>query len=396
MAGQRDELTRAIAGGRHAPDYGLLTTTLVLLIVGLITVYSASYALADAETGDPNYYAKRQAMMAGLGLLGLLVAMNVNYHHLSRLSPLLMLIAVAGLVAVLLPSFGHEANGAQRWIQLGSLPPMQPSEFAKLAVIIYLAAWLAAKGDAVRDFSLGVVPFVSMVGLVGALIILEPDLGTAVMIAMITGTLFFLAGARLWHVVVLAASGTGIASLLILLGGYRVDRIFSFTSAEADPSGLGFQTLQLLIAFGSGGLTGSHTDGVLAIIGEELGFIGTMLVLALFVLVLWRGWLIMKRADDQFGSLLAAGIIAWIGFQMLLNVGGVTRMIPLTGIPLPLLSYGGSSLAVTLTAIGILLSVSRYTRDHAADAEAAAAAQPWSLRAAARAAARTTVRGGVR
>jgi cell division protein FtsW len=337
--------------------------------------------------------------------------MNVNYHHLSRLSPLLMLIAVAGLVAVLLPSFGHEANGAQRWIQLGSLPPMQPSEFAKLAVIIYLAAWLAAKGDAVRDFSLGVVPFVSMVGLVGALIILEPDLGTAVMIAMITGTLFFLAGARLWHVVVLAASGTGIASLLILLGGYRVDRIFSFTSAEADPSGLGFQTLQLLIAFGSGGLTGlglgvsrqkffylpgSHTDGVLAIVGEELGFIGTMLVLALFVLVLWRGWLIMKRADDQFGSLLAAGIIAWIGFQMLLNVGGVTRMIPLTGIPLPLLSYGGSSLAVTLTAIGILLSVSRYTRDHAADAEAAAAAQPWSLRRAARAAARTTARGGVR
>ena len=152
MAGQRDEPTRAIAGRRHAPDYGLLTTTLVLLIFGLITVYSASYALAEAETGDPNYYAKRQAMMAGLGLLGLLIAMNVNYHYLSRLSPLLMLIAVAALIAVLLPSFGHEANGAQRWIQLGSLPPMQPSEFAKLAVIIYLAAWLAAKGDAVRDF----------------------------------------------------------------------------------------------------------------------------------------------------------------------------------------------------------------------------------------------------
>jgi cell division protein FtsW len=395
------------AAKRHTPDYGLLTATLVLLIVGLITVYSASYALAEAETGDPNFYAKRQAVMAGLGLLGLLVAMNINYHHLSRLSPLLMLAAIGLLVLVLLPGFGHEANGAQRWIQVGSLPPMQPSEFAKLAVIIYMAAWLASKGDAVRDWSLGVVPFVLMVGLVGALIVLEPDLGTAVMVAAITGTLFFLAGARLWHVLILAASGTGIASLLILLGGYRVDRILSFTSAEADPSGLGFQTLQLLVAFGSGGLTGvglgvsrqkffylpgSHTDGVLAIVGEELGFIGTMLVLALFLVVLWRGWLIMKRADDQFGSLLAAGILAWIGFQMLLNVGGVTRIIPLTGIPLPLLSYGGSSLAITLTAIGVLLSVSRYTRDHAADAEAAEAAKPWSLRRAARA----TVRGGAR
>jgi cell division protein FtsW len=398
---------RLAAAKRHTPDYGLLTATLVLLIVGLITVYSASYALAEAETGDPNFYAKRQAVMAGLGLVGLLVAMNINYHILSRLSPLLMLAAIGLLVLVLLPGFGHEANGAQRWIQLGSLPPMQPSEFAKLAVIIYMAAWLASKGDAVRDWSLGVLPFVLMVGLVGALIVLEPDLGTAVMVAAITGTLFFLAGARLWHVLILAASGTGIASLLILLGGYRVDRILSFTSAEADPSGLGFQTLQLLVAFGSGGLTGvglgvsrqkffylpgSHTDGVLAIVGEELGFIGTMLVLALFLVVLWRGWLVMKRADDQFGSLLAAGILAWIGFQMLLNVGGVTRIIPLTGIPLPLLSYGGSSLAITLTAIGVLLSVSRYTRDHAADAESAEAAKPWSLRQAARAA----VRGGVR
>lgn len=404
MAGARERLS---AARRHAPDYGLLTATLVLLIVGLITVYSASYALAEAETGDPNFYAKRQAVMAGLGLVGLLLAMNFNYHHLSRLSPLLMLAAIGLLVLVLLPSFGHAANGAQRWIQIGSLPPMQPSEFAKLAVIIYMAAWLAAKGDAVKDWSLGVLPFVLMVGLVGALIVLEPDLGTAVMVAAITGTLFFLAGARLWHVLILAASGTGIASLLILLGGYRVDRILSFTSAEADPSGLGFQTLQLLVAFGSGGLTGvglgvsrqkffylpgSHTDGVLAIVGEELGFIGTMLVLALFLVVLWRGWLIMKRADDQFGSLLAAGILAWIGFQMLLNVGGVTRIIPLTGIPLPLLSYGGSSLAITLTAIGVLLSVSRYTRDHAADAQAAEAAKPWSLRQAARQA----VRGGAR
>ena len=359
---------------RHEPDYGLLTIVIALVVIGLIAVYSSSYALGALQFDDANYFIKRQAVWAAVGLLGLLVVMQIDYRRLLRPSPLLMLAAVLGLAAVLVPGLGVEQNGATRWVSIGPLTG-QPSELAKLAVLIYMAAWLAAKGEVVRDFSLGVVPFVAMVGLIGALIVLEPDLGTAVMVAAITGTLFFVAGARLSHVLVLAGSALLAAGLLILGVGYRADRILSFTSAESDPSGIGFHTLQLLVAFGSGGISGlglgvsrqkflyvpgAHTDGVLAIIGEELGLIGVVVVLLLFALLLWRGLQIVRRAPDSFGSLLATGVLAWIGFQTLINVGGVTRMIPLTGIPLPFLSYGGSSLAATLIAVGVLLSVSRY------------------------------------
>jgi cell division protein FtsW len=287
-----------------------------------------------------------------------------------------MLLALIGLVAALVPGLGFaaESAGPSRWIEVGPLT-VQPSEVAKLAVVVYLAAWLAAKGPTVRDVALGVVPFVGMVGLVTALVLLEPDLGTAMLIALITGTLFFVSGARLVHLVALVSTAAAFTAAFVLVGGYGMARILSFTSAESDPEGFGFQTLQMLVALGSGGLMGlglgvsrqkfffvpaSHTDGVLSIVGEELGFVGVAVVLLLFALLLWRGLRIMQRAADPFGSLLAAGVLAWIAFQVLINVGGVTRSIPLTGIPLPFLSYGGSSLAMTLAAVGVLLSVSRY------------------------------------
>ena len=360
---------------RHAPDYGLFAVVAVLLVLGLIAVYSSSYALGYAQYGDPNFFIKRQAVAALIGLMGLVAAMNVDYRRLLRPSPLLMLAAVIGLVAALLPGVGVEQNGAARWVAFGPLPPLQPSEFAKLAVLVYMAAWLAAKGESLRSVTLGVLPFVTMVGLVAALIVVEPDLGTAVLIAAITGTLFFLAGARMVHVIALLGSGAVMFAVLVGVAGYRTDRILAFMSPESDPSGLGFQTLQMLLALGSGGIgglglgvsrqkffyvPGSHTDGVLAILGEELGFIGVMVVLGLLALLLWRGLRIARRAADPFGSLLAAGVLAWIGFQTVINVGGITQRLPLTGIPLPFLSYGGSSLVMTLTAVGLLLSVSRY------------------------------------
>ena len=357
------------------PDYALLALLTVLVVIGLVAVYSSSYALGSDDFRDANYFIKKQLMFTVLGGAGLLVAMHFDYRRLMHLSPLILLVAMLGLAAVLVPGLGVERNGATRWVQLGPIPELQPSEFAKLAVLIYMSAWLAAKGTVVREFALGVLPFVGMVGLVGALIMLEPDMGTSMMVAIITGTLFFVAGARLIHLAALVGSALVMASLLIVTGGYRAERILSFTSAESDPSGLGFQTLQLLLALGSGGLEGvglgvsrqkfhyipgAHTDGILAIIGEELGFIGVCVVLLLFAALLWRGLRIAQRAHDQFGSLLATGICAWIAFQVLINVGGVTRSIPLTGIPLPFLSYGGSSLATMLTAVGVLLSVSRY------------------------------------
>jgi cell division protein FtsW len=346
----------------------------MLVILGLLAVYSSSYALGYAEYGDSAYFVKRQVLLGGMGLVGMLFASWIDYRILKRLSPLLMLVALAGLAAVLLPGVATDLNGASRWVSIGGFT-VQPSEFAKLAVIVYLAAWLAAKGNTVQDVALGVIPFTGMVGLVAALVLLEPDLGTATLIALVTGTLFFISGARLFHLVAVAATAALFTATLILVGGYGMGRITSFTSAEADPEGLGFQTLQMLVALGSGGVTGlglgvsrqkffylpaSHTDGVIAIVGEELGYIGVCVVLTLFVLLLWRGMRIVRRAADPFGSLLAAGVLAWIGFQVLMNVGGVTRTIPLTGIPLPFLSYGGSSLAMLMIAIGVLLSVSRY------------------------------------
>lgn len=359
------------------PDYAILVTALALVVVGLIFVYSSSFAIGLAAYGDTNYFVIRQALSAILGLVLMYGLMRFDYHNLRFFSPALMIVAVLGLAAVLV--IGDEAYGARRWINIGSLPPIQPSEFAKLAIIIYISAWLASRGRSIKSFALGFVPFVFLVGVVAALIVLQPDTGTAAIIVLTTATLFFIAGASLTHLITLAAIGGVTSVVLVLAQSYRAERIFSFLSAEEDPSGLGFQVLQLLIALGSGGIhglglgvsrqkffyiPGAHTDGIFAIIGEEAGFIGCMLVIGLFAYLVYRGFRVVLNARDEFGAYLAMGITSWIAFQALINIGGITRSIPLTGIPLPLVSYGGASLVMIMAAIGVLLSVSRYGRDH--------------------------------
>lgn len=356
------------------PDYLMLGLVLGLVVIGLLVVYSSSFALGLLAFNDANYFVIRQAVWAVLGIVALLAFMRFDYRKLRAISPLLMLAAIVMLMAVLVPGIGVERGGAQRWISLGPLPPAQPSEFAKLALIIYVAAWLSGKDTVVGSFALGFVPFVFMVGIVAGLILLEPDTGTAAVLVLTTVTLFFIAGASLSHLAALVGVGGVAASLLILTSGYRLDRVLAFVGAEDDPSGIGFHTLQLLIGLGSGGIDGlglgasrqkffyipgSHTDGVFAVVGEELGFIGAMGVLILFAVLIYRGFRTVLNAQDDFGSLLATGIICWIAFQALINVGGITRAIPMTGIPMPFLSYGGSALASLLAAIGILLSISR-------------------------------------
>ena len=360
------------------PDYAILVTALALVFIGLIFVYSSSFAIALADYDDVNYFLFRQFGAAMIGLIAMFGLMRFDYRKLRLFSPLLMLLAVLSLVAVL--AVGTEVNGARRWISLGGLPPFQPSEFAKLAVIIYIAAWLASRGREVKTFALGLAPFILLVGLVSALILMEPDTGTAAIVVMTTVALFFLAGGSLTHVFTLAGIGLVAGALLIVGGEYRADRILAFTSAEDDPSGLGFQTIQLLIALGSGGIEGlglgvsrqkffyipgAHTDGVFAIIGEETGFIGAMIVIGLFAYLIYRGFKVAMNARDEFGTYLAMGVICWISFQALINIGGITRSIPLTGIPLPFVSYGGSSLIMIMAAIGVLLNVSRYSQEHA-------------------------------
>src|SRR2546430_5124983 len=305
--------------------------------------------------------------------------MKSDYRRLRVVSPLLMLAAILGLVAVLLPGIGVDRNGAARWIAVGGpIPPLQPSEFAKLALIIYVSAWLAGRGEHVKAFWTGFFPFVVLVGLVAGLVMLEPDLGTTIVIVVTTMTLVFVAGASLTHVAAFAGIGSVVASLLVFTGEYRADRIFAFISAEDDPSGRGFHTLQLLIALGSGGVhglglgasrqkffyvPGAHTDGIFAIIGEELGFIGSAIVIALFAVLIIRGFRVILRARDDFGSLLAVGIVSWIAYQALINVGGITRTLPLTGIPLPFLSYGGAAPLAMLPGGGVLLRLSRSGAD---------------------------------
>jgi cell division protein FtsW len=361
------------------PDYIIMASVGVLVVMGVVAVYSSSFALGLLEFGDANYFLLRQMMFAIIGAVLMWVLMKSDYRQLRVISPLLMLGALLSLAAVLVPGIGVESNGAARWIRVGGpIPPIQPSEFAKLALIIYVSAWLAGRGENVKAFWTGFFPFVVLVGIAAGLIMLEPDLGTTIVVVLTTGTLVFVAGASLTHLAACGGVASVAASTLVLSGGYRADRIFAFISAEDDPSGRGFQTLQLLIALGSGGLhglglgasrqkffyvPGAHTDGIFAIIGEELGFIGCAIVMLLFALLMVRGFRIIFRARDDFGSLLAVGIVSWIGFQTLINIGGITRMLPLTGIPLPFLSYGGSALVAMLAGVGILLSVSRFGVD---------------------------------
>src|SRR5438477_8450750 len=371
-------MTAAATSRLHAgkPDYAILVTATALVVVGLIFVYSASFSIALASYRNVDYFIVRQGVSAVIGFAAMIMLMRFDYRRLRVLSPALMLLSVLGLLAVLF--IGGSNYGARRWITISALPPIQPSEFAKLAMVIYIAAWLSARGRDVRSFFLGVVPFVFLVGVVAALVFMEPDAGTAFIIVITTATLFFIAGASITHIATMMAIGSVTGSLLVLAHTYRADRIFAFASAEKDPTGVGYQVIQLLIALGSGGvqglglgvsrqkffyIPGAHTDGIFAIIGEETGLIGCMLVLGLFAYFAYRGFRVVLNARDDFGAYLATGIVAWIGFQTLINIGGITRSIPLTGIPLPLVSYGGSSLIAVMAGIGVLLSVSRYGRD---------------------------------
>ena len=370
---KRAEAGRPVAG---SPDWSLIAIAFALTLVGLVVVFSSSFAVGQQLFGDPRYFVLRQLLGAALGALAFMIFASIDYRRWRALSPLIIVIAVLGLLAVLIPGIGVEQNGARRWVRFGSLPALQPSEFTKLAVVIYVAAWLASRGDAIQHLHLGLIPFSAIVGFLGFLIMAEPDLGTALSIAIIAMAMFFLAGATWRHMAMLVLGGGGVLLGIVGLFGYGLGRFTQFVAAEANPETGGFQILQLLIALGSGGLTGvgigesrqkffyvpsAHTDGVFAIIGEEMGLIGALIVLALFAFLLYRGIRIGMRAPDTFGTLLAFGIVTWIGAQAFFNIGGVTRTIPLTGIPLPFVSFGSSALIATLAGTGLLVSVSRYS-----------------------------------
>lgn len=354
-------------------DHILLFVTITLTLVGLVMVFSASAVVAGNRFHDSWYYLKRQLVWLALGLALLHATSRIDYLWWKRLAfPLLALIILL-LLVVLIPSIGIAANGARRWLRLGPIS-IQPAEMAKLIGVIYLAAYLAKKGDRLQQFSTGMLPTLLVIGVISGLVLMEPDLGTIVVIGLVTAGLLFLGGAPITHLLSLVPVALVAVAVLTWLAPYRWQRLIAFLYPERDPTGAGFQIKQSFLAFGSGGLFGvglgegkqklfflpeAHTDFVLALIGEELGFIGAGVIVLFFALFVVRGFQISTRARIPFGRYLGIGITTLIGIQALINACVVTGLLPTKGLTLPFVSYGGSSLVISLTGVGILLNISR-------------------------------------
>lgn len=356
----------------HKYDYLLMITIAALLIVGLMMIYSATFALGYQLYNEPTYYFTRQLLWTGVGLLVMIAFARIEYHTWRRFSIPLMTFTVLILGVVLI--IGEVRFGGQRWLFNGSI---QPSEFSKLAIIIYIADWLSSKGEQIRRVSYGLIPFAILLGFITGLIVLQQSLSTAILIAATGLTMFFIAGGNLWQIIVSGILGGGTIIFLTTQSAYRLARVAAFLDPlNADPLDQGYQIRQILIALGSGGITGlglgasrqkfgyipaSHTDGIFAILGEELGLIGSLVVIGLFAFLAYRGFRVAMAAPDSFGTILASGITCSLIFQALVNIGVVTASIPFTGVTLPFISFGGSSLVITMASAGLLLAISRRT-----------------------------------
>jgi cell division protein FtsW len=348
------------------PDWVLAGLTLGLTIIGVIMVGNASVVEAFRDFGDKYYYLKLQVQWAGLGILAFVLASFFHYRFLERLAPLLMIAAIVLLAVVLIPGVGTQIGGARRWLIFGSFR-FQPAEITKLAFVLYLAAFLTKKQKA--------LPFLILSALIVGLVMLEPDLGTTVVIITSGLVVYFASGAPLMAILGFLTLGLLGGLGLIYFSPYRRERLLTFFNPGRDPLGASYHIRQILLALGSGGLLGLGlgqsrqkyeylpavmTDSIFAVIAEELGFIGGALILLAFLLIIWRGFKIALEAPDRFGQLLAVGITAWIGLQALINLAAMVALVPLTGVPLPFISYGGSSLVVALAGMGILINISKH------------------------------------
>ena len=351
-------------------------TTFLLVVFGLIMIASASVVQSFEATGSNNYYLFRQGGFALAGIAVWWILQKVDYHIWKRIATFVLGIGVVLLIAVLIPGIGVEAGGAKRWIGIAG-QTLQASEIMKFALVVYLAYWFERKGKKITDFYSTFLPFVLIIGLVFLLVMQEPDMGTAVLICVIAGVMYLAAGATWGQVSTLLLAGFGVFLLFIQKADYRLKRLLTFLNPGADPLGAGYHVNQALLALGSGGLFGlgyghsrqkynflpeAASDSIFAIIGEELGLIGVVFLVVLpFAIIVWRGLAIARKAPDMFGRMLALGITVWIGAQALLNIGAIVGLMPLTGLPLPFISLGGSSLVIMLAAAGVLLNISKQT-----------------------------------
>lgn len=344
-----------------------------LISVGIVMIYSSSGVYALQELGDQTYFLHRHLLFLGIGLLVSFAVMAFDYRDLRTAAKPLMLLAVVLLVLVLIPGIGKASFGARRWFKIGPFN-FQPSEFTKLAVLVYMADFLARKQNRIKDFRDGFLPLIIVLCLLCALVVKQPDLGNALLIAVIILIMMFAAGARILHVGLLVLLSSPILFLLIARVPYRMRRIMAFINPWEDTQGVGFQLSQSQIALGSGGVFGvglgksaqklfylpaAHTDFIFSIIGEEMGLLGTLAVVILFAAFIWQGARIAKRAADPFGYYLAFGIVTMLGLQAVVNIGVSIGALPTKGLPLPFISYGGSALIFNLIAAALLLNISR-------------------------------------
>lgn len=374
---------------RGTPDFQLLILTLLLVGFGIVMVFSSSSSIAQVNSSfgnDPMYFTKKQIIFAAAGLFGMFITMNIPYEKYKKLFVPVFILAI--ILLLIVPSVG-KINGASSWLRIGALG-IQPTELAKITTIMYLAALISKKGERFRDLRTGYIPVMVIVGFVAGLIMLQPDLGSCLILVATAGLIIFAGGANLKHIMgsiallILGASiviGAGAlwdkinpSETAAAANNYKMGRIQAFIDPWHDPQDASYNLLQSLTAIGHGGVSGTgfgqgiqklhylpnaYNDFIFSVIGEEFGFIGTILFLLFYVYFIWRGLLVSLRCHSSFGTLMGVGIMGLIAIQAFVNIGGVTRTIPVTGVTLPFISYGGSSLLVMMVAMGIVLSISR-------------------------------------
>lgn len=362
----------------HEPNYTFLGILGIIIAYGLVMLSSASSVLGQQIKDDTFYYLKHQFIYGVLvGLVGFFIASKIDYHYWKKYAFIFMVMNVILLFLVFIPGLGIEYLGAKRWINLGGIQ-LQPSEIVKLSFLMYLAVWLENRAKKMEDASSSFIPFLIMVGFLVLMIAgAQKDLGTMVVIAVIAIAVYFTAGAPWRHLALLALGGSGIFLLLIKIFPYRWQRLTVFLNPELDPQGIGYHINQALLAIGSGGLFGlglGHSqqklnylpepagDSIFAIISEELGFFFAVILVVLFLALFLQGIKIARQAPDPFGKLMVTGIMVWIIFQAYVNIAAMLSLVPLTGIPLPFVSYGSSSLVMLLVAVGLVVNVSKQSK----------------------------------
>ena len=367
---------RPIRAGVLGADLWISGAVVALVGIGIVMVFNVSYFHAERDLGDPYYFFRKHLMAVVLGLVGAVFAARLSTDDYRRLAYPALITSLVLLILVLVPGIGVERGGARRWMAFAGAS-FQPSEVAKLALVIYLARALTKKSERLHDFRTGVLPHCLVGASMAGLLIVEPDFGSAALAAVIVGLMLFAGGVRLTHLAVLTSGVLPLLVYAMFAEGYRAERLRAFLNPAADPSGVGYQLNQSLIAFGSGQVFGvglgessqkmyflpaAHTDFIFSVVGEELGVVGALVVLGLFACLAVRGLRIAARHPDPFGRLLAIGVSVLLVLQAVLNVGVVLGCLPTKGLVLPFISYGGSAMLVALAEVGILLSLAREAR----------------------------------